>query len=264
MAKQGTHRRFDRTARLVGDRGVATLATRIATVFGVGGVGSFAAEGLARAGVGHIILVDFDRVCVTNVNRQVHAFKGTFGKPKVRVMAERLRLINPDAKIEARQAFYDRGNSAQLLTPEPDVVIDAIDNVTAKLHLIATCVRERIPIITSTGAAARLDPTQVTIADLGDTRGDPLARELRQLLRKKYDLGTNGHFGVTAIYSQEKPMQFHQLAYDIEGFRCVCPTGTSGRHDCDKRAEVLGSSPFVPAAFGMAAASAAVQMWLAQ
>src|SRR3954469_10996675 len=122
-----THRRFDRTARLLGDAGVARLAGSTITVFGVGGVGSHAAEALVRSGVGRVILVDFDRVCVTNVNRQLHAMKGTLGKPKVVVMAERLRAISPDAVIEARVEFYSPEHSARLLTPEPDLVIDAID-----------------------------------------------------------------------------------------------------------------------------------------
>src|SRR5688572_6254733 len=142
-----THRRFDRAARLLGDQGVARLAASTVTVFGVGGVGSFAAEALVRSGVGRVILVDHDRICVTNVNRQLHAMKGTFGKAKVDVMAERLRQINPDAVIEPRVAFYGAATSARLLTPEPDVVIDAIDNITAKMHLIATCLRERIRLV---------------------------------------------------------------------------------------------------------------------
>src|SRR5438477_6106578 len=128
-----THRRFDRTARLLGDDGVARLASSTVTVFGVGGVGSFAAEGLIRSGVGRVILVDYDRICVTNVNRQVHAMKGTLGKPKAAVMAERLRLINPDAAIDVRAEFYSAETSARLLVPEPDVVIDAIDNIAAKM-----------------------------------------------------------------------------------------------------------------------------------
>ena len=156
-----THRRFDRAARLLGDAGVARLASSTVVVIGVGGVGSYAAEGLVRSGVGRVILIDFDRVCVTNVNRQVHALKGTFGKTKVAVMAERLRLINPDAVIEARAEFYGAATSDRLLTPEPDVVVDAIDNVTAKMHLIATAVRQRLRLVTTLGAAARLDPTQI-------------------------------------------------------------------------------------------------------
>ena len=135
-------------------------------MFGVGGVGSFAAEALVRSGVGRLILVDYDRICVTNVNRQLHAMKGTLGKSKVEVMAERLRLINPDATIETRAEFYSAETSARLLVPEPDVVIDAIDNVAAKMHLIATCVRDKLRIVSAMGAAARLDPTAVRVADL--------------------------------------------------------------------------------------------------
>src|ERR1043165_9945817 len=148
-----THRRFDRTARLLGDEGVERLrrstgavvgvggggvGRSTVTVFGVGGVGSFAAEALVRSGGGRVILCDYDRICVTNVNRQLHAMKGTLGKPKVEIMAERLRLINPDAVIETRAEFYNAESSKRLLVPEPDVVIDAIDNIAAKMHLIAT------------------------------------------------------------------------------------------------------------------------------
>src|SRR5439155_11465365 len=120
-----THRRFDRTARLLGDEGVERLARSTVTVFGVGGVGSFAAEALVRTGVGRVVLVDYDRICVTNVNRQLHATKPTLGKRKVDVMAERLRTINPDATIEARAEFYAAETSARLLVPEPDLVVDA-------------------------------------------------------------------------------------------------------------------------------------------
>ena len=148
------------------------------TVFGVGGVGSFAAEALVRSGVGRVILVDYDRICVTNVNRQLHAMKGTLGKSKVEVMAERLRAINPDATIEARAEFYGAETSARLLVPEPDVVIDAIDNIAAKMHLIATCVRERLRIVSAMGAAARLDPTAGARSPISsETRVDPFARD---------------------------------------------------------------------------------------
>src|SRR5215213_3188416 len=115
MPPMSTHRRFDRAARLLGDAGIERLGKSTVTVFGVGGVGSFAAEALVRSGVGRVILVDYDRICVTNINRQLHAMKGTLGKPKVHVMAERLRTINPDAVIEARSEFYSAENSARLL-----------------------------------------------------------------------------------------------------------------------------------------------------
>jgi tRNA A37 threonylcarbamoyladenosine dehydratase len=255
-----THRRFDRTARLVSDAGIARLAASTVTIFGVGGVGSFAAEGLVRSGVGRVILVDFDRVCVTNVNRQLHAMKGTLGKPKVTVMAERLRAINPDAVIEARAEFYAPEHAARLLTPEPDLVIDAIDNMKAKMHLIVTCLRERIRIVSAMGAAARLDPTQVRVADLSDTERDPFARELRKLLRKKHDLDCTKTTGVTAIFSQEEPIEPFELAYDHDGFECVCPSGDNGKHDCEHRNRIEGSAAFVPSVFGMTAASVAVRL----
>ena len=255
-----THRRFDRTARLLGDAGVARLARSTVTVFGVGGVGSFAAEALVRSGVGRVILVDYDRICVTNVNRQLHALKGTLGKSKVEVMAERLRLINPDATIEPRAEFYSAETSARLLVPEPDVVIDAIDNLAAKMHLIATCLRDRLRLVSAMGAAARLDPTAVRIADLAETRVDPFARDLRKHLRRKHGIDCTRRVGVWAVYSDEPPIAPRELAYDDGAFRCVCPGGDNGRNDCEHRNRIEGSVAFVPSAFGAAAASLAVKL----
>lgn len=254
-----THRRFDRAARLIGDSGIARLASSTVTVFGVGGVGSFAAEALVRSGVGRLILVDFDRICVTNVNRQLHAMKGTYGKSKVEVMAERLRLINPDAVIETRIEFYSAENSARLLTPEPDFVIDAIDNVTAKMHLIATCARERIRIVSCMGAAARLDPTMIRTADLAETKNDPFAKTLRKNLRKVHGLDCQKATGVIAVYSEEAPTPPQALAYDNGGFECVCPGGTNGVNDCDHKHRIEGSVAFVPSVFGLTAASVVVR-----
>jgi len=255
-----THRRFDRTARLLGDDGVARLARSTVTVFGVGGVGSFAAEALVRSGVGRVILVDYDRICVTNVNRQLHAMKGTLGKSKVEVMAERLRLINPDATIEARAEFYSAETSARLLVPEPDVVIDAIDNMAAKMHLIATCLRDRLRCISAMGAAARLDPTAVRVGDLSETRVDPFARDLRRTLRKKHAIDCTRHVGVWAVFTDEPPIAPQALAYDDGAFRCVCPGGDNGVNDCEHRNRVEGSVAFVPPVFGAAAASLAVKL----
>lgn len=255
-----THRRFDRAARLLGDEGLARLGRSSVTVLGVGGVGSFAAEALVRSGVGRVILVDYDRICVTNVNRQLHAMKGTLGKAKVAVMADRLRLINPDATIEARSEFYGPETSARLLVPEPDVVIDAIDNVAAKMHLIATCVRERLRIVSAMGAAARLDPTQVRIADLSETRVDPFARDLRKNLRRKHGLDCTRHVGVWAVYSEETPIPPQALAYDDGAFGCVCPGGENGVNDCERKHRVEGSAAFVPSVFGMTMASVAVKL----
>jgi tRNA A37 threonylcarbamoyladenosine dehydratase len=254
-----THRRFDRAARLLGDDGLARLARATVTVFGLGGVGSFAAEALARSGVGRLILVDYDRICVTNVNRQLHAMKGTLGKPKVEVMAERLRLVNPDATIEPRAEFYGPDTSARLLVPEPDLVVDAIDNMSAKMHLIATCVRERLRIVSAMGAAARLDPTAVRVADLAETRIDPFARALRHNLRKKHGWDFARPVGVPCVYSEEPPREPHALAYDDGAFRCVCPGGKNGVNDCEHSHRVDGSVAFVPSVFGMTLASLAVR-----
>lgn len=257
-----THRRFDRAARLLGDHGLSRLASSTVTIFGLGGVGSFAAEALARTGVGRLILVDFDRICVTNVNRQLHAMKGTLGKPKVQIMAERLRLINPDAVIEARCEFYNAASSARLLTPEPDLVIDAIDNLTAKMHLIVTCRRQRLRLVSAMGAAARLDPTMVRVADLAQTRMDPFARNLRKGLRKTYGVDCGRPTGITVVYSEESPRAPFELAYDRDGFSCVCPGGDNGLNDCEHKHRIDGSVSFVTSAFGMAAASAGVRMLL--
>lgn len=258
-AKPGTHRRFDRAARLLGDAGIARLQQSTVTVFGVGGVGSFAAEALARSGVGRIILVDFDRICVTNVNRQLHAMKGTLGKRKVEMMAERLRLINPDATIETHAEFYEAATSARLLTPEPDFVVDAIDNITAKMHLIATCMRRNLRLVSCMGAAARIDPTMIRTADLAFTINDPFARNIRKNLRKAHDIDCTKATGVTAVYSEELPLAPHGLAYDTHGFECVCPGGTNGKNDCDHKHVVEGSVAFVPSVFGLTAASVVVR-----
>ncbi len=255
-----THRRFDRTARLLGDAGVARLASSTVTVVGCGGVGAAAAEALVRSGVGRVILVDYDRICVTNVNRQLHAMKGTLGKPKVAVMAERLRLINPDAVIEARPEFYGPETSARLLVPEPDVIVDAIDNMAAKMHLIATCVRDRLRLVSSMGAAARLDPTAVRVADLSETRVDPFARDLRRTIRRKHGLDCTKPVGVWAVYSEEPPIAPHALAYDRGEFECVCPGGENGVNDCGHRNRIEGSASFVPTVFGATAASIAVKL----
>lgn len=258
-----THRRFDRTARLLGDAGVARLAASTVTVFGVGGVGSFAAEALVRSGVGRVILIDFDRICVTNVNRQLHAMKGTLGKPKVAVMAERLRLINPDAVVEARAEFYDATTSARLLTPEPDLIIDAIDNLSAKAHLVARARELGIPLVVSGGASGRMDPTQIRIGELGRVEGDPFLKMLRKVLRRKHAFPSDKDWGIAAVHSLEPPSDPLELAYDHgDGFRCVCPQGDNGKHSCDHRNLIYGTAGFVTGSFGFACASVAVKTLL--
>ncbi len=258
--KYKTHRRFDRAARLFGEPGLHRLMGSTVVVFGVGGVGSFAAEALARSGVGTLRLVDFDKVCVTNSNRQLHAMKGTVGKVKVEVMAERLRLVHPTATIEAVPAFYEVTRSEELLTDDIDFVVDAIDNLTAKAHLIATCLKKKIPIVSSMGAAARMDPTAIQVADLSRTTKDPFARAVRKILRKNYDLDLDLPVGVPAVFSTEEPREPITPTYDEGvGFRCVCPGGKNGMHDCDRRARIDGSASFVTGTFGLTAASVVVK-----
>ena len=262
MRRMSTHRRFDRTARLIGDVGIERLQKSTVMVFGVGGVGSHAAEALVRSGVGRVILVDYDRICVTNVNRQLHAMKGTLGKSKVAVMAERLRMVNPDAEIEARAEFYNSETSTRLLMPEPDVIVDAIDNMAAKMHLIATAIRDKLRIVSAMGAAARMDPTQVRVADLSDTRVDPFARDLRRNLRRKHEIDCTQPVGVWAVYSEETPIAPQGLAYDDGAFECVCPGGKNGLNDCELKNRVEGSVAFVPSVFGATAASVAIKLLL--
>lgn len=254
------HRRFDRAARLFTEPGLGRLMSARVAVIGVGGVGSFAAEALARSGVGYLRLVDFDKVCITNTNRQLHAMKGTVGKVKVEVMAERLRRVHPTAEIEPVARFYERSGSEALLAGGLDFVVDAIDNLTAKAHLIATCRERGIPIVSCMGAAARLDPTRIEIADLAETRVDPFARALRKILRKNYALDLDAPIGVPAVFSTEEPIEPSSPSYDEgQGFRCVCPGGKNGMHDCDRRARIDGSASFVTGAFGLAAASVVVR-----
>jgi len=229
-----------------------------AAVFGLGGVGSYTVEALARSAVGRLTIVDFDDVCVTNVNRQLQAFPGTVGQSKANLLSERVRAINPDIDVDPVQAFYDPTTSKALLTPKPDFVIDAIDNVTAKLHLLTTCLRNEIPVVCVTGSGARLDPTQVRVDDISKTRVDPLAKVVRkELSRRGFD--TTKHVGLPVVYSAEQPREPESPSWDKDGFRCICPHGEESPHECEKRRLIYGTACFVTAAFGMAAASKVVQ-----
>jgi tRNA threonylcarbamoyladenosine dehydratase len=259
------HRRFDRIGRLVGDHGMARLFGARVAVIGLGGVGSFAAEALARSGIGCIDLVDFDLVCITNSNRQLQAMKGTIGKSKAEVLADRISLINPKAQVNGVQYFYNDRTSERLLHPEDqplDFVVDAIDNVTAKCHLLATCKKLGIPVVTSTGAAGRFDPTAIEVTDLAKTTVDPLARDVRKILRTQYGfpMGKKKKFKIPAVFSTEAPAAPLELTYDNgEGFRCVCPGGSNGMHSCDKRSVIYGTAGFVTGTFGMVCASVVVK-----
>lgn len=264
-ARYRLHRRFDRMGRLVGDPGMRRLLGAHVVVVGLGGVGSWTAEALARAGVGRLRLVDFDLVCVTNANRQLHAMKGTTGRNKVEVMAERLRLVHPTARIEAMPRFYEADSSEAVLADEPDLVVDAIDNLTAKAHLIATCRARGIPLVVSGGASGRLDPTQVRTADLSEIAGDPFLAALRKILRKRHAFSRETPWAIPTVHSLEPPSDPLALAYDGgEGFRCVCPQGDNGKHTCDQRNLIYGTAGFVTGAFGLAAAAEAVRQLVAR
>jgi tRNA A37 threonylcarbamoyladenosine dehydratase len=236
------------------------LASAKVTIFGLGGVGSFAAEALARSGVGALKLVDFDRVCATNVNRQLQAMKGTVGRVKAELTAERCQRINPDANLTAVEAFYNASNGPSMLADSPDWVIDAIDNVTAKMHLIMSCRERGIPLVSCMGAAGKLDPTQVRLADLSETHRDPLARDLRKYLRKNWGLDTSGPTGILTVFSPEPRTGPFEPGYDAaEGFKCICPHGANGMHDCEERNQIDGTASFVTGTFGLVAASAVVR-----
>ena len=255
-----THRRFDRIGRLMGDQAMQRLFESRVTVIGLGGVGSFAAESLARSGVGHLTLVDFDLVCVTNANRQIQAMRGTVGKPKANVLAERLRLINPAANIKAVPLFYDERLADKLLPANTDYVVDAIDNVTAKCHLLATCKERNIPIVCSTGASGRWDPTRIEVTDLASSRVDPLAQSVRKILRRKHGFPRKGPFGIPAVFSSEPLTEPVDLHYDEGyGFRCVCPNGENDVHTCEDRNVIWGTAGFVTGAFGLTCASVVVR-----
>ena len=261
------HRRFDRMGRLVGDAAMEKLFNTHVMVIGIGGVGSFAAESLARSGVGKITLVDFDEICITNFNRQIHSLQGLVGEKKVEVMAERLRKVNPQAKIHAIPKFYNERLSEEIFAEalevqgkKPDFIIDAIDSITPKCHLLAKCRTEKIRVVTSTGSGGKMDPTQIKIIDLGKTQKDPLAKAVRRILRDQHGFPQTGEFDIPAVYSDEPTTAPMELNYDGgKGFRCVCPQGKNEFFNCDNRNVILGNASFVTGAFGLALASIVVK-----
>jgi tRNA A37 threonylcarbamoyladenosine dehydratase len=243
--------RFSRTELLIKPEGVARLAEANVAIFGIGGVGSHAAEALCRAGVGRLVLVDFDDICLTNVNRQLHAMDGTIGKGKTAVMANRMRLINPDAEIIPCREFYSAERSDELLDGRYDYVVDAIDHFTSKIHLIKSCLERGISIISSMGAAMKLDPTLVRVADISETTRCRMARSVRKLLRKE-----GIERGLKVVYSME---EFRQPRQD-GGCKsdCICPNQDDQQFSCEHRRVILGSISYIPAIFGMTMAGVVV------
>lgn len=255
------HRRFDRTGRLLGDPGMERLSRAHVVVFGLGGVGSYTVEGLVRSGVGKLTLVDFDVVCVTNSNRQLHATVAGVGKGKAELMAARCKAINPEVEVTAIKEFYREERELQLLAGPFDFVVDAIDNIKAKLHLLNACVQRGVPVVSSMGAAGRLDPTCIRVEDLSETHMDPFAKDIRKLLKRKYAIDTSRPTGITAVYSIEPRREPVPLRYDgpEEEFLCVCPQGENNFHSCEHKNQIDGSVAFVTSVFGMNIAGVVVR-----
>lgn len=254
------HRRFDRMGRLVGDAKMKRLMDAHVMVIGLGGVGSYAAEMIVRSGIGKVTLVDFDQICITNVNRQLHAMQGVIGKYKGDILAQRFAKVNPKAEIVPINAFYNYEHADEILAHKPDYIIDAIDSVTSKAHLLNECRQRNIKVVCSAGAGGRMDPTMVQIADLGKSKVDPLARMIRKILRTKYQHPGNSNFGIPCVFSTEPVREPMELAYDGgKGFRCVCPQGDNEYFTCDNRNLILGTAGFVTGAFGLSCASVVVR-----
>jgi tRNA A37 threonylcarbamoyladenosine dehydratase len=250
------HRRFDRMGRLVGDEMMKKLFNTHVMVIGLGGVGSWAAEAIARSGVGRITLIDFDEICITNANRQMHALQGLVGHKKSNVMSDRLKKINPQAQIESVPLFYNKETSEQIFALKPDYILDAIDNITAKTHLLSQCRERGIQVITSGGASGKFDPTRIKIVDLAKTEIDPLSHSVRKILRQEYGFPKEKFFNIPCVFSDEEPRQPIELKYDNgQGFKCVCPQGEFDPHSCLHRSVIYGTAGFVTGAFGLAMAS---------
>ncbi|MCF5459444.1 tRNA cyclic N6-threonylcarbamoyladenosine(37) synthase TcdA [Pseudomonas syringae] len=251
--------RFAGIARLYGIEGLARLRAADVAVVGIGGVGSWAAEAMARSGVGEISLFDMDDVCVSNSNRQLHALSSTVGQSKVEVMAERIRAINPDCIVHAVADFVTRDTMAECITPDMDFVIDCIDSVNAKAALISWCKRRKIQMVTTGGAGGQIDPTLIQIADLNRTFNDPLASKVRSTLRRDYGFSRtpNRHYSVPCVFSTE------QLRYPKpDGSICLEKkfVGEGVKLDC---AGGFGAVMMVTATFGMVAATRAVDKLVA-
>lgn len=213
--------RYTRTKMVIGETGMKTLHDAHVAIFGIGGVGSFAVEALARAGVGKLTLIDFDTIVMTNLNRQLHALEETIGEAKVDAMKDRIHKINPDIEVVALKMLYNDETSEEIFAGNFDYVIDAIDMITWKMHLIVTCKARGIPIVSSMGTGNKLDPTQFKFADLYETSVCPLAKVLRKELRAK------GVQSLTVLYSTEVPAKPDKLDYNPDNPRKQTPGSVS-------------------------------------
>ena len=242
---------FSRTELLLGKEAMEKLASSRVAVFGIGGVGGYAAEALVRSGIGTIDLIDDDKVCLTNINRQIYATRKTVGKYKVDVAKERIEEINPDIKVNIFKTFYMPETSAEFDFEKYDYIIDAIDTVTGKIELAVNAQKAKTPLISSMGAGNKLNPAAFEVADIYETSVCPLARVMRCELRKR------GIEKLKVVYSKERAMTPNDdMAISCKE-NCICPPGAQRK--CTNRRQVPGSTAFVPSVVGLIIAGEVVK-----
>lgn len=255
---EGKLHRFSRSELLIGASGLAKLARSRVAVIGLGGVGSYTVEALARAGVGSLLLVDYDEICLTNTNRQLHAIVGNYGRPKVEVMGERARAINPEIRVTALKEFLTPENIGSILTPDLSYVVDAIDTVGAKVALITYCLNQKIPVISAMGTGNKFDPLAFKIEDISRTHTDPLAKAVRKSLREK---GIT--HGLKVVFSTEKPVEPRSDVLTCHS-GCICPHRDQQLWNCTKRRSIPGSMPYLPPIAGLILAGEVIRELLAE
>jgi tRNA A37 threonylcarbamoyladenosine dehydratase len=242
---------FSRTQLLFGQEGMEKLYHARVAVFGIGGVGGYTVEALARSGIGTLDLIDDDRVCLTNLNRQLHATRSTVGHYKVDVAEQRILEINPDAVVHTYKTFYAPQTADQFDFTQYDYVVDAIDTVTGKIELVEQAQKAGVPIISSMGAGNKLDPTAFEVADIYETSVCPLARIMR------YELKRRGIRKLKVVYSKEPAMTpIDDMTISCRA-HCICPPGTARK--CTQRRQVPGSNAFVPSVVGLIIAGEVVK-----
>lgn len=234
---------FSRTQLLVGKEAMERLANARVAIFGIGGVGGYVVEALARSGVGTLDLIDDDKICLTNLNRQIIATRSTIGKYKVDVTKARVLDINPKAVVNTYQTFYVPETAEQFDFSQYDYVVDAIDTVTGKINLVMQAEQTHTPIISSMGAGNKMDPTAFKVADIYKTSVCPLAKVMRRELKKR------GIKKLKVVYSEEKPLTPIEDESISCKSHCVCPPGTVRK--CTQRRQVPGSNAFVPSVVGL-------------
>jgi len=242
---------FSRTQLLLGEEAMEKLKNSRVAVFGVGGVGGYVCEALVRSGVGHFDLIDDDKVCLTNINRQIIATRKTVGKYKTDVMRERMLEINPDVDVVMHKCFFLPENSDEFPFDEYDYVVDAVDTVTAKVELVMKCQEKNTPIICSMGAGNKLDASAFRVADIYKTKMCPLAKVMRHELKKR------GVKKLKVVYSEEKPIRpIEDMSISCRT-NCICPPGAA--HKCTERRDIPGSVAFVPSVAGLIIAGEVVK-----